>query len=507
MKLYRIFPLITLGLFGAAGIATTPKYQMTLLPISPLHKFSAATDLNDVGEVVGTGITESPFQYFPYRWKMDGSYTILQVPAGAADCTPRSINAQGRIVGDYKVTINGTTYQRGVRWSSENFARTFDLLSGWQTTSASLKGISDADHIVGDGNGEVVNGSPDQRVQGVRGTYAEKPISPIGFLTQDANATSRLVAVNSFGTAVGTARDSQGRNVVIRHKNSISTLGVPSGYQSASGTDINEPAAVTLNATTSGGRTDPFRWTTGVGFTSLPKLLGTNNLSYSALGLNDAGEAVGYLNPTPFEFYGVLWTGGTIHALDNIVANRGAWSISGATDINNRGEIIASTVSPGNSRAAILQPVQTVQIDLTLEDFIGDASQKLLWLVIRDLTTGQADTRTISLPANTSQTTITVETPCQGPCEVYAGGRSWLFQAAPVTLSRFGSGQVTLSLPNGDVDSDNAVTIFDYIQLSADFDKPVDTLALDPDSDLDGDGWVTVFDYIILSSNFDRVGD
>ncbi len=65
----------------------------------------------------------------------------------------------------------------------------------------------------------------------------------------------------------------------------------------------------------------------------------------------------------------------------------------------------------------------------------------------------------------------------------------------------------TIALLNGDVDGDNSVTIFDYIELSLAFEASSGDPNWDPNADLDGDGTVTIFDYIILSQNFDRTGD
>lgn len=80
-----------------------------------------------------------------------------------------------------------------------------------------------------------------------------------------------------------------------------------------------------------------------------------------------------------------------------------------------------------------------------------------------------------------------------------------------------GSGPVDLpfSLVCGDIDLDNSVTVFDYIELSMAFDKDstmtdwaADVEGIRPvDCDLDLDGSITVFDYIILSNSFDKSGD
>ncbi|MBS1706384.1 MAG: hypothetical protein JST40_10945 [Armatimonadetes bacterium] len=90
---------------------------------------------------------------------------------------------------------------------------------------------------------------------------------------------------------------------------------------------------------------------------------------------------------------------------------------------------------------------------------------------------------------------------------VRAKGSHWLAQRIDnVTLS---SGMVTLNfdLVNGDIDRDNAVTIFDYVELSTSFDKGIGENGFNANADLDGDGFVSIFDYLILSNSFDHVGD
>lgn len=103
-----------------------------------------------------------------------------------------------------------------------------------------------------------------------------------------------------------------------------------------------------------------------------------------------------------------------------------------------------------------------------------------------------------------------------GSYSLYVRGRGWLWQVQPLTLSATGASGLSYFLVSGDIDGDNAVTVFDYDKLSAYFDRTsADSDWLTPDgdgvrpedADLDGDGAVTVFDYDILSRNFDAVGD
>ncbi len=85
-----------------------------------------------------------------------------------------------------------------------------------------------------------------------------------------------------------------------------------------------------------------------------------------------------------------------------------------------------------------------------------------------------------------------------------------------VTLSAGGSASLNFTLLGGDIDRDNAITVFDYIILSQYFERTsadanwntVGANGHRPSSaDLDFDGEVSIFDYIILSGNFDMQGD
>jgi len=94
-----------------------------------------------------------------------------------------------------------------------------------------------------------------------------------------------------------------------------------------------------------------------------------------------------------------------------------------------------------------------------------------------------------------------------GLSTVAVKGTHWLRQSLSGTINYPTTTGVNTSLRNGDVDGDNAVTVFDYNLLSEAFDSSVGDRNWNPDADLDGDGSVTVFDYNILSSNFDLSGN
>lgn len=111
-------------------------------------------------------------------------------------------------------------------------------------------------------------------------------------------------------------------------------------------------------------------------------------------------------------------------------------------------------------------------------------------------------TTTLSSTSNFSFTTYRT-----GTFHLTAKGTHFL-RARRVNVNFTGSSVVgqNFTLVNGDVDGDNAITVFDYDRLSASFDLSIGQAGFDADADLDGDGTVTVFDYDILSGNFDLVG-
>ena len=99
--------------------------------------------------------------------------------------------------------------------------------------------------------------------------------------------------------------------------------------------------------------------------------------------------------------------------------------------------------------------------------------------------------------------------PQRGSHAILAKSSHWLRQRFPtsVNITNDGAVGVVFALINGDIDADNAVTIFDYIALSGAFDTVLGDSGFVAEADLDGDGAVTIFDYVILSENFDSSGD
>ena len=64
-----------------------------------------------------------------------------------------------------------------------------------------------------------------------------------------------------------------------------------------------------------------------------------------------------------------------------------------------------------------------------------------------------------------------------------------------------------MSLVNGDVDSDNEVSLGDYSLLASAFGSDPSSANWDASADLNGDEEVNIGDYSILATNFGQIGD
>lgn len=159
---------------------------------------------------------------------------------------------------------------------------------------------------------------------------------------------------------------------------------------------------------------------------------------------------------------------------------------------------------------------QTLSGQVGLQDYLGAAEGWRVAFELRDSGGAVVDSWMQKLGADGAFVRSTAKYLAPGTYSLRAKGGHWLAQSVQVQVSSTGSSGLSLALPNGDIDGDNAVTVFDYNVLSEYFDKgdsDADWTTVGPngwapvDADLDGDGTVTVFDYNVLSTNFDLVGD
>ncbi len=149
-----------------------------------------------------------------------------------------------------------------------------------------------------------------------------------------------------------------------------------------------------------------------------------------------------------------------------------------------------------------VQPPKTLSGTVTLDQLDSPGGPAAETIEIRLKNAGvTVNTFTTTLNASGGYS-VNIPSGVTGNLEVVIKSSHWLAKSAGVK-SFNSSATATVTLINGDVDGDNSVTIFDYIDLSSNFD----VVGTNVPGDLDEDGQVTIFDYIILSDSFDKFGD
>jgi hypothetical protein len=241
-------------------------------------------------------------------------------------------------------------------------------------------------------------------------------------------------------------------------------------------------------------------------------LPGSDTLDDSAVAraINNDGDIVGYVevgntNNRASRYRVERGVGAWVDLNNEIPANSG-WTLQFAMDINDKGQIVGYGLYNGLNRAFILTPAATISGNLNLEAFEGNASGLNAVFEIRSSLNGQLlDTQFALLGANGA---YSFRTTALGPNR-YVRAKFWHWlskSSAPMTITSSNI-TVNLSLKNGDVDTDNEVTIGDYGFISYSFGASIGEPRWNTAADLNGDLTVDIGDYSILSANFGLVGD
>jgi hypothetical protein len=145
-------------------------------------------------------------------------------------------------------------------------------------------------------------------------------------------------------------------------------------------------------------------------------------------------------------------------------------------------------------------------VTLALEDFREEMHSVNIGFTVRRADTGavlfeSVPTRYASNPFEFAMTESM-------PIEITVTALGWLSKTVSIpALDLWDSVNVSVSLPNGDINTDNSVDILDYLLLSENFDTPGSPPWINPNPDVDCDGVVSILDYLVLSKNFGQVGD
>lgn len=258
---------------------------------------------------------------------------------------------------------------------------------------------------------------------------------------------------------------------------------------------------------------EAFRWTASQGFVGLGDFPGGISQS-GATATNADGSVIVGNGRTALGSEAFYWTASLgLRGLRQILVedyglDLAGWVLRDATGVSADGKTVCGWgTDPNGSPQAFVAylPGRAVKGLLAIADFLGDVSQLTCHIEYRHPTTHQVVSRRSFKPSGDGS--FAFRAPVDGVYDVFVRSHNSLWACArSIDFSGDLVSGLRFDLVLGDIDGDNAVSIYDYNLLTQAFDTVPSQAAWDARCDLDGDGVVSVFDYSILSSRFDQQG-
>jgi probable HAF family extracellular repeat protein len=266
--------------------------------------------------------------------------------------SPFGINDSGAVVGVASVN-NNSNDTRAFYWRNGSM-QDIGLLSSGGVSHATA--INERGLVVGSATVLTDTGQR-QHAFHWRDGFLMTDIGTLDMGGQDGD--SAAYAINEAGVIVGESSVRLPGGAIESHafrwENGVMTdLGTLPGGTTSSARDINGRGEIVGWSTNANGQTRAVLWDEG-GIQDLGALDGDNSLESVAEAINDLGQIVGYSSVGP-SFFGFLYENTVMKRLDNLIDPTGFFSLSitRATDINNRGDIVALG-STGSRRTILLR--------------------------------------------------------------------------------------------------------------------------------------------------------
>jgi probable HAF family extracellular repeat protein len=306
--------------------------------------YSVAYAINDAGYIVGESNlagdgASRAFSYTPGVGLADlGSL-------GGTRSVAYALNASGQVVGES--TLSSGSGSRAFSHTTGGGMVDLGTFNNNGDYSAAF-GINASGTIVGKTTGVEANY---HRAFSYTNGGSMVELGTLGGNHSSANA------INDAGTIVGGANDSDGANRVFRYTTGggMINLGSLGGGDagalalSASGAYIAGYSSLAV-----GEEKHAFVYTTAGGMIDLGTLGGTEAF---ARGVNDAGQIVGVSYLPNFQENAFYAVGSTMYNLNDLVTNRGDWTLVSANGINNLGQIVGYGAINGENHAFLLTAI------------------------------------------------------------------------------------------------------------------------------------------------------
>ncbi|MGE3818506.1 MAG: hypothetical protein AB7I30_03665 [Isosphaeraceae bacterium] len=362
VRLFHSFgPSVSLAVLLAWLAVATPRaeadfaYQITEVPTLAGGAVNFANDINNLGQVVGNSRKGGAgTSLFPYVWRV-GSASPTEI--GILPGVPTfgrgfAVNDSGVVVGE-----SGNGPSKGFRWEAGTLSDVGTLPGG---TSAVANDVNSLGRIVGSAS----NG------QSVRAFYTDGGgnLVDLGTPLGTTNSLGRANALNDAGVIAGSARNAAGTatEATVWTFDSAgnpvaTTVGSPLAGAFSELSAINDLGLAVGRYTNAAGRTRAFAFN---GQSSFDLGLLSDEPAFvhaRANDVNNAGEIVGYVaqfdTAPSFGGAAVLWRGGSMYDLNDLIDPASGWRLLSAEGINDAGQIVGFGSLNGQSRAFVLTAV------------------------------------------------------------------------------------------------------------------------------------------------------
>jgi probable HAF family extracellular repeat protein len=350
---------------------TRPKRQLTrytVMDLGPTQSF--AEGINNRGWVAGTKILADGVTQHAFVWR-NGRQTDLgtfggpnssafskpsewgQVAGNAETSTPDPMGEDFCAYGTHFICL-AFVWQKGVMTSLPTLGGN----NGWATG-----GVNNRGQVGGTAENATLDATCANPAYEARPAIWEKE-SVRDMPTLPGDPDGSVFEINDHGQAVGATTDCAASPTIfhaVRWQNgTVTDLGGFGGVLNNSANGINNRGHVVGVSDLPGDTSfHAFLWKDGI-MTDLGTLYGLP--SSWAFGINDEEQIVGMDCDANFDCGAFLWQDGTMTDLNTLLPNNTPWNLIVATNINARGEIVATAENNG-FHTVLLTPCDERQAD------------------------------------------------------------------------------------------------------------------------------------------------